>query len=265
MVDARKPTAAGVFYPGDRETLARTVRELLEATPPPPAMGRVACPRAIVAPHGMRGPAGVVAAATWGRVAPHVTLFRRVVLLGPAHHTRFAGIAAPFTDSFATPLGVVEVDRIAIETARRYPQLLVSDEPHEQEPSLEVQVPFVQTLLPNATIVPLLVGEIEDQEAAQVVDSLWDERTLVVVSTDLSHYHDAASAQRLDQATARAIETLEALAIGEEQACGHAALRALITAAWAKRFFAARVDLRHSGQASGDLSEVVGFGGFVLG
>jgi AmmeMemoRadiSam system protein B len=123
----------------------------------------------------------------------------------------------------------------------------------------------VQTLLPEATIVPLLVGEIEDQEAAQVVDSLWDEQTLVVVSTDLSRYHDAASALRLDEATARAIETLEAQAIGEEQACGHAALRALITAAWAKRFFAARVDLRHSGQATGDLSEVVGFGGFVVG
>jgi MEMO1 family protein len=265
MVDARKPTAAGVRYPAEAEALACMVRDLLAAAPPRPVSSRVACPRAIIVPHGMRGPAGVVAAATWACVAPHAARVRRVVLLGPAHHMRFAGIAAPFTDGFATPLGVVEVDRIAIETARRYAQLVVSDEPHEQEASLEVQVPFVQTLLPGVPIVPLLVGEIDDADAVLVVDSLWDEETLVVVSTDLSHYHDAASALRLDESTACAIETLEALRIGEEQACGHAALRALLMAAWTRRFYAERVDLRHSGETSGDLSEVMGFGGFVVG
>src|ERR1700733_1389146 len=161
MVDARKPVAAGVFYPAERDVLARTVRDLLSAAPPSRSAPPLVRPRAIVVPHGIVGPAGQVAAAGWARVAPHAARVRRVVLLGPAHHTQFAGIAAPFADSFSTPLGGVEVDRIAIETARRFPQLVVSDEPHEQEPSLEVQVPFVQLLLPGATIVPLLVGAID--------------------------------------------------------------------------------------------------------
>jgi AmmeMemoRadiSam system protein B len=265
MVHARKPTAAGVGYPAEGEALACMMRDLLAGAPTRPATSRVARPRAIIVPHGMRGPAGVVAAATWARVAPDAGRLRRVVLLGPAHHTRFAGIAAPFADGFATPLGVVEVDRIAIETARRFAQLVVSDEPHEQEASLEVQVPFVQTLLPGVPIVPLLVGEIDDHDAVEVVDSLWDEETLVVVSTDLSHYHDAVSAQRLDESTACAIETLQALRIGEEQACGHAALRAMLMAAWPRRFYAERVDMRHSDEISGDVSEVMGFGGFAVG
>jgi AmmeMemoRadiSam system protein B len=187
-----------------------------------------------------------------------------VLLLGPAHHAPFAGIAAPFADSFATPLGPVEVDRIAIETARRFPQLLVSDVPHEQEPSLEVQLPFVQTILPDAQVVPLVVGDLDDQDAAQVIDALWDDETLVVVSTDLSHYFDAATAQRLDEATARAVEALDALPIGEEQACGHAALRAALLVARARGLHATRLDVRHSGEASGDLGEVVGFGAFHI-
>jgi AmmeMemoRadiSam system protein B len=266
MVDARKPVAAGVFYPAERETLARTVRALLQgATVPSPGAHRIGRPRAIVVPHGMMGPSGLVAAAGWARVAPYAALLGRVVLLGPAHHTQFAGMAAPFADSFSTPLGAVDVDRVAIETARRFPQLVVSDEPHEQEPSLEVQVPFVQTLLPHATIVPLLVGAIPDEDAADVVDSLWDEETLLVVSTDLSHYYDATEAQRVDEATAYAIETLDARLIGEQEACGHSALRALVTAARARSLQAARLDLRHTGEASGDVSEVVGFGAFMLG
>jgi AmmeMemoRadiSam system protein B len=220
--------------------------------------------RAIIVPHGMLGPAGPVAAAAWARVEPHATRFRRVLVLGPAHHAAFAGVAAPFADSFATPLGAVDVDRIAIETARRFPQMVVSDQPHEQEPSLEVQLPFVQTLLPGATVVPLVFGDVDDQDGAQIVDALWDDETLVVVSTDLSHYFDAATAQKLDEATARAVEALEPMPIGEEQACGHAAMRALLLVARARGLRATRLDVRNSGEASGDLTEVVGFGAFVV-
>lgn len=264
MVDARRPAAAGVFYPAEREVLARTVRDLLDASPPSRTTARSPRVRAIIVPHGMLGLAGAVAAAAWARVEPHAARCRRVLVLGPAHHAAFAGLAAPFADSFATPLGAVEVDRIAIETARRFPQLLVSDLPHEQEQSLEVQLPFVQTLLPDASIVPLVFGDVDDQEAAQVVDALWDDETLVVVSTDLSHYFDAATAQKLDEATARAVEALEPLPIGEEQACGHSAVRALLLVTRARGLRASRVDVRHSGEASGDLTEVVGFGAFVV-
>jgi AmmeMemoRadiSam system protein B len=265
MVDARKPAAAGVFYPAERELLARTVRELLDAAPPSRTTPRAARVRAIVVPHGILGTAGTVAAAAWARVVPHAARFRRVILAGPAHHTQFVGIAAPFADTFATPLGAVEVDRIAIEVLRRFPQLVVTDAPHEQEPSLEVQLPFLQTMLPNAVIVPLLVGEVEDADAAEVLGALWDDETLLVVSTDLSHYFDAVTAQRLDEATAKSVEALDALPIGEEQACGHAALRGLLTAARARKLKGTRLDVRHSGEISGELTEVVGYGAFVVG
>jgi AmmeMemoRadiSam system protein B len=273
MVDAHKPAAAGVFYPAERETLARTVRDLLDRAPSSRVGARRARARAIVVPHGPYGGAGSVAAAGWARVAPQASRIGRVVLLGPAHHVPFAGVAAPFADEFATPLGVVAVDRIAIEKARRLPQLLVSDEPHEQEPSIEVQLPFVQTILQKASIVPLVVGEGDDEASAAVVEARWDEQTLVVVSTDLSRYYDAATARRLDDATARAIEALDPAPIGEDQACGHAALRAVLSAARGRGLRASRLEVRHAEAASGplprhvpdgDAVEVVGFGAFVI-
>lgn len=264
MVDARRPAAAGVFYPAERGLLVRTVRELLDAAASSSASQRPGRARAIVVPHGVLGPAGTVAAAGWARVVPHVTQVRRVVLLGPSHHVPFMGVAAPFADSFATPIGLVEVDRVAIETARRFPQLVVTDLPHEQEPSLEVQLPFLQAVAPSATIVPLVVGQVEDQETAQVIDALWNDQTLVVVSTDLSHYYDATTAQKLDEGTARAVESLLPLPIGEDQACGHAALRGLLLVARARSLHATRLLLRHSGEVTGDLTEVVGFGAFTI-
>jgi AmmeMemoRadiSam system protein B len=267
VVDAHKPAAAGVFYPAERETLARTVRGLLDAAPrsSEPRTLRIRRPRAIVVPHGVYGAAGGVAASAWARVASQASRIRRVVLLGPAHHVPFAGVAAPFADEFATPLGIVTVDRIAIEKARRLPQLVVSDDPHEQEHSLEVHLPFVQTILPETAVVPLIVGEASDEETAAVIDALWDEETLIAVSTDLSHYYDAATASRLDEATARAVEALEPRAIGEEQACGHAALRALLVVARSRGLQATRLELRHSGEVTGETVEVVGFGAFALG
>jgi AmmeMemoRadiSam system protein B len=263
MVEARKPTAAGVSYPAERELLESTVRDLIERAPTTPGEARM--PRAIVVPHAIRATAGLVAAAAWAHVMPVASRVGRVLLLGPAHHATFAGIAAPFADAFATPLGPVTVDRLAIEGVRRFPQVVVSDVPHEQEPSLEVQLPFVQALLGDKSIVPLLVGELPDEEAAEVIASLWDDATLVVVSTDLSHYFDATTARGLDESTALAIEALDASAIREEHACGHAALRALLLVARERRLRASRVDLRHSGDSTGDLDEVVGYGAFVIG
>jgi len=175
-------------------------------------------PRAIVVPHAITGTSGEVAAAAWARVVPAASRIARVLLLGPAHHASFAGIAAPFADAFATPLGSVLVDRLAIEGARRFPQVLVSDVPHEQEPSLEVQLPFVQVVLGDMPVIPLLVGELPDAEAGVVVGALWDDTTLVVVSTDLSHYFDAPTARGMDESTALAIEALDASAIAEENA-----------------------------------------------
>lgn len=270
MVDARKPAAAGVFYPADPSRLAEAVAAALAHGRASGSARAQRMPRAIVVPHGVTGIAGEVAGAGWARVEVGVSSVRRVLLLGPSHHAPFAGIAAPFADAFATPLGEIVVDRIAIETVRVFPQVGVSDEPHEQEPSLEAQLPFVQRLRPEALIVPLLVGELEDERAADVIDALWDDGTLAVVSTELSQYYDAVEATRVDQATARAIEALDPTGIGEEQACGHAALRALLVSARRRRMKATRLELRQgpAGDRNGSIppdAEVVGLGAFMLG
>jgi AmmeMemoRadiSam system protein B len=270
MVEARKPTAAGVSYPAEREALESTVRDLLSRAQTARAAQAARAddahtPRAIVVPHAIRGTAGEVAAAAWARVETVASRIERVLLLGPAHHAAFAGIAAPFADAFATPLGAVTVDRLAIEGVRRFPQVLVSDVPHEQEPSLEVQLPFVQAVLGDKPVVPLLVGDLPDAEASEVVSALWDDRTLVVVSTDMSHYFDASTARGMDEATAMAIEALDAKAIAEEHACGHAALRALLLVARDRRLRASRIDVRNSGETTGELDEVVGYGAFIIG
>ena len=140
----------------------------------------------------------------------------------------------------------------------------MSDLPHEQEASLDVQLPFLQTIAPTATVVPLLFGQIDDQEAAEIIDALWDDGTLVVVSTDLSHYFDAATATAHDERTARAVEALEPAGIGEDQACGHAALRGLLLAARGRRLRASRLALRHAAPSGDDGSEVVGLGAFAV-
>jgi AmmeMemoRadiSam system protein B len=265
MVDARKPAAAGVFYPADGERLATMLGGLLAAAKGARHAPRPSRVRAIVVPHGIMGAAGAITAAAWSLVASPSARITRVLLLGPAHHVPFAGIAAPFADSFATPLGEVVVDRLAIEGVRHLPQIVVNDLPHEQEPSLEAQLPMLQRCLPEATIVPLIVGEVTDAEGAQVVESLWDERTLAVVSTDLSRYFDVATARRLDEATARAIENLDVAYVGEQQACGHAALRALLTVARARKLTAVRIGLGHTGSTNADPDEVMGLGAFALG
>jgi AmmeMemoRadiSam system protein B len=261
MVDARRAAAAGVFYPPTREALASTVRSLLDSAPTSRGSNSLGRVNGIVVPHGLYARAGAVMAAAWALVASSAPQIRRVALLGPAHHVPLLGVAAPFADAFATPLGAVAVDRIAIETARRLPQLFASDVPHEQEHSLEVHLPFLQTVAPSATIVPLIVGDATTHEGSEVLEMLWDETTLAVVSTDLSQYYDAETAERMDEHTAQAIESLDGALIHAEQACGFAALRALLAVSQARGLRAVRLELKHSGEQD----EVLGYGSFAVG
>ncbi len=249
MFDARRPAAAGVAAAPSRSADGSSAGKAI---------------RAIVVPHSPYASSGAVAASAWSRVSAFAALIRRVVLLGPAHHVPFVGVAAPFADAFQTPLGALAVDRFAIETARRFPQLVVSDVPHEHEHSIETQLPFLQVALEAPAIVPLVVGEGSEVEAAEILKTLWDDATLAVVSTTLSHYFDAPTAMRLDEATARAVEALRPEAIGEQQACAQAALRALLGVARGRGMRAARLQLRHSGQMSGEEDEVIGFGAFTF-
>ncbi|HXG27746.1 MAG TPA: AmmeMemoRadiSam system protein B, partial [Nevskiales bacterium] len=186
----RPPAVAGAFYPDDPVALRRGVAQLLRDNPCP---GPV--PKALIAPHAGYGYSGPVAAHAYNRLGPAANAIRRVVLLGPAHYLPVAGIALPTADAFATPLGAMPLDHAALQTLRDLPQVMEWGAPHAPEHSLEVQLPFLQTLLPTARLVPLLVGETAPEAVAEVLERLWGgAETLIVASSDLSHYRPYAEA-----------------------------------------------------------------------
>jgi AmmeMemoRadiSam system protein B len=176
-----------------------------------------------------------------------------------------AGLAASSSDAFATPLGEVATDPTAIAALENLPQVAIGDEAHAHEHSLEVQLPFLQILLPAAQIVPLVVGDASPAEIAACLDCLWgDNETRIVVSSDLSHYLDYASAQRADRATADKIEQLNYQDLESDAACGCAPVRGLLMAARQHQLKAYTVDLRNSGDTAGSRGRVVGYGAFTF-
>jgi AmmeMemoRadiSam system protein B len=186
-------------------------------------------------------------------------------LLGPSHFADFDGIAATSANGFETPLGVVAVDLVSTQTISDLPQVHLLDSAHTPEHALEVQLPFLQVLLQEFSIVPLLVGAARDEEVMDVLGRLWGgSETRVVVSSDLSHYHDYLTALAVDAATASAIEHLESAAIDSEHACGSRAIRALIGMARRHSLSVRAVDLRNSGDTAGSRDRVVGYGAFAF-
>ena len=222
-------------------------------------------PKAIIAPHAGYEFSGPIAASAYARLAAAREEIKRAVLIGPAHYVRFNGLAASSAEAFATPLGLVRVDTAAIETLGSMPQVTMLDEAHAPEHALEVHLPFLQVVLREFKVVPLLVGQATDREVAKVLDALWGgPETRMVISSDLSHYHDHAGAQAFDAATSRAIEQLRPEDLGEEQACGRIPIRGLLDAARQRGLRARTVDLRNSGDTAGPRHRVVGYGAFVF-
>lgn len=258
----RRPAVAGRFYPADPEELRRMVEGFLSQAKGKP--GRV--PRAIIAPHAGYVYSGPVAASAYACLTPARDLIERVVLIGPSHRVSFEGLAATGAAAFATPLGEVPVDRVAVrEICARLPQVRVLDEAHAGEHALEVHLPFLQVVLAKFKVVPLLVGDASDDEVAEVIEALWNGgETCFVISSDLSHYYDYGSARELDAATARAIEALHPAAVGVEQACGRIPIRGLLRSAQRHGMQACTVDLRSSGDTAGPRHEVVGYGAFIF-
>lgn len=259
MTHVRPAAVAGTFYPGQSEELAREVAFLLQAAEagefePPP--------KAIIAPHAGYIYSGPVAASAYARLEPVRGRIHRVVLLGPVHRVPLRGLALPGVDSFATPLGTVPLDQEALATISRLPQVTESIDAHAWEHSLEVHVPFLQTVLDRFTLVPLAVGDASPEEVAEVLDVLWGgEETLIVVSSDLSHYLPYAAAKSADSATAQAIVDLR-VGIDHHQACGATPVNGLLLAARRHRLRPRLLDLRNSGDTAGDKGRVVGYGAF---
>jgi AmmeMemoRadiSam system protein B len=256
----RTPAVAGLFYPADAQELRATVRGLLAAaaaTPP--------TPKAIIAPHAGYVYSGPIAASVYARLIPARDRIRRVVLLGPAHRVAFEGLAVSAAAAFTTPLGDIPVDTVAVERLLALPQVRVLDQAHRGEHSLEVQLPFLQEVLVDFTLVPLVVGDATPEEVSEVIEALWGgDETLVVISSDLSHYHDYATARRLDAATSRAIESLRPQDIGYEDACGRIPVNGLLLSARGHGLRAQLLDLRNSGDTAGTRDRVVGYGAYAF-
>ena len=260
MPTLREPAVAGLFYPGDPAALAAEVDAYLaEATP------RAApAPKAIIAPHAGYIYSGPVAATVYARLAPLRGRVKRVVLAGPAHRVYVEGAAIPSVESFATPLGPVPLDRDALAQLRALPFVEVSDRAHAQEHCLEVHLPFLKAVLGDFTLVPIVVGDASTDEAATLLEALWGgDETLIVLSSDLSHYHAYDDARRIDGATADAIVHLDARLVPEE-ACGAIPINGLLRAARKRGLVPEQLDVRNSGDTAGPRDRVVGYGAFTF-
>jgi len=260
MPTVRRPAVAGWFYPIDSGELASTVNGLLDEVP---AGG--AAPKAIIAPHAGYVYSGPVAATAYAQLRSARGEVRRVVLVGPSHRVPLAGLAFPSVDAFASPLGALPVDREALERLAALPQVVELDEPHADEHSLEVHLPFLSTVLGEVAIVPLVAGFAAADEVSEVLDALWGgPETLVVVSSDLSHYHDYETARRLDAGTTRAIEELAGERIDPDRACGSVPIGGLLWTARRRGLTATTLDVRNSGDTAGTRDSVVGYGAYAF-
>ena len=260
MPASRPAAVAGSFYPGDPSALAAEVATYMAA--PSAAPPRV--PKAIIAPHAGYMYSGPIAGSVYARVAPLAGRIRRVVLAGPAHRVYVAGVAVPAAREFQTPLGTVPLDAEAVAVASGFPFVEVSDRAHALEHSLEVHLPFLQAALGGFSLVPLVVGDAEPREMAALFEALWGgEETLVVVSSDLSHYLPYESARRRDGGTARTILDLDASLVPED-ACGAAPINGLLALARRRGLEPELVDLRNSGDTAGSRDRVVGYGAFAF-
>jgi AmmeMemoRadiSam system protein B len=262
MSAVRPAAVAGTFYPESPGVLEAQVRAYLEQAPRPAEPA--ARPKALIVPHAGYVYSGPIAAAAYARLAAAREEIRRVVLLGPAHHVALQGLAVPSADSFATPFGEVEVDRAAATCALDLPQVSESDRAHALEHSLEVQLPFLQTLLPKFRLVPFAVGDATPSQVAEVIELLWGgAETLIVVSSDLSHYHTYDQARALDRSSAQTVLALSPT-LDCAHACGALPINGLLTVIRRRGLRPELLDLRNSGDTAGNRLRVVGYGSFVF-
>ncbi|MBI1425353.1 MAG: AmmeMemoRadiSam system protein B [Gammaproteobacteria bacterium] len=257
----RRPAVAGMFYPAEPDELNHMLDEMLadaNAIDSP-------APKAIIVPHAGYIYSGPVAATAYRRIQAMAAQISRVILLGPSHRVPFRGIAASSASEFATPLGRIPLDRQLIDALAQTHLVKVMDEAHSMEHSLEVHLPFLQKTLGNFLLVPLVVGDASPQDVARVLETCWGgEETLIVISSDLSHYHDYATAKKMDRTTSQAIETLQPEAIHYDDACGRNPVNGLLYLARQKGLHARTIDLRNSGDTAGPRDQVVGYGAYII-
>jgi len=253
----RAPAVAGLFYPEDAVELRTCVDTLLAGK-----RTRDQRPKALIVPHAGYVYSGDIAASAYGSLGKIMTCVQRFVLLGPSHRHGFRGLAVPSTDAFSTPLGEMRVDTAAVRALLKLPMVVGSDVAHSDEHSLEVQIPFLQRINPAALLVPIVAGEATAAEVETVIDAVWGgPETLVIVSSDLSHYHSYGTAREMDALTARAILDCRDDLSGD-QACGCVGVNGLDRVARRRGMRTELLDLRNSGDTAGDRRRVVGYAAF---
>lgn len=258
----RRPAVAGLFYPSGAPALRRAIADCAALAT---HANSPVCPKALIAPHAGYRYSGPVAASAYGILDPWRKLIRRVVLLGPSHHVSLRGLATSSAEYFLTPLGPIAVDAGAVLALQELPFVRCRDDAHAPEHSIEVHLPFLQVSLDEFRIAPLVVGDATAAEVAEALDRVWGgDETLVVVSTDLSHYLPYERARTVDAATGEAILRLDVGAIDGSRACGFRALNGLLTVAARRGLMVTALDERNSADTAGDRSRVVGYGAYAV-
>jgi len=265
MPHIRPPAVAGSFYPAEPTLLEHDIEQFLtEAQKRIPPKQPMTALKALIVPHAGYLYSGPIAASAYVQLQPVASRIRRVVLLGPTHRVAVRGLALPSATAFATPLGTVALDDHALEALSGFPQIVMSEAAHAREHSLEVQLPFLQSVLHDFTLVPLAVGDASAGEVADILEALWGRaETLIVVSSDLSHYLPYEVARRIDRHTADAILALRLLD-SHQQACGATPVNGLLLAAERHRMTPHLLDLRNSGDTAGPHDGVVGYAAFAF-
>jgi AmmeMemoRadiSam system protein B len=260
MTKVRSPAVAGMFYPAEPNQLREMVQAFLANADKDGAL-----PKAIISPHAGFIYSGPIAANAYARLYAGRERIERVILLGPSHRVPFYGLAMTDADFYATPLGRIPVDQQLQQQILALPQVKLLQEAHISEHSLEVQLPFLQLVLEDFKLVPLVVGDASEEEVAEVLQRLWGgPETLIVISSDLSHYHDYATARKMDVSTSEAIVTLHPEAIGYEDACGRIPVKGLLALAKRHGLTGELIDLRNSGDTAGPRDQVVGYGAYAF-
>lgn len=263
MSSSIRPAAvAGSFYPGVPQHLAQMVRGYLSEQ----TVSSIRRPKALVLPHAGYIYSGPVAATGYRLLQAFAADVSRVVLLGPAHTVPLSGLAAPSVKAFETPLGQVVLERSVLDDlAQTLSQVKINDLAHAAEHSLEVQLPFLQIVIPSFALVPLVIGQVSTVEVAEVLRSCWGgPETLILISSDLSHFHPYEEARKLDTATAVAIESFRDNSLVYDSACGRYGIGGLLREARTRQMTVERLDLRNSGDTAGDKRQVVGYGAWAF-
>jgi len=261
MVNIRPPAVAGLFYPAENQALSALITEQLVDSSLPTHKQ----PIAIIAPHAGYIYSGPIAATAFQTLQAHRNTIKRVVIIGPSHRYYFHGLALSSADEFETPLGTVSIDKTAQELLLSTTDSKILDQAHQNEHCIEVQLPFLQSVLTDFSIIPIVTGETSAESVTDVIELFTtDHESLIVISSDLSHYHDYHSAQQIDKLTSQSIITLDYNSIDSHQACGHTAINGLLLAAKKRMLTASILDQRNSADTAGNKDSVVGYGAYLF-